>query len=158
MTSWYHWVISCGNKDLFSGIKVLMIPKFTLRSAWFWCICGRYPLGLQLRGNQRYCAEYSRGTGMCTNNEHVYYKKTTQDSVLWQPFWIFSGHVWFFVVCLFVCCCCCFCCCLFDVVVVAAAAAVVVSACFNICDTFIHLVEKQHLQTLRNIGNLQTQF
>ena len=40
----------------------------------------------------------------------------------------------------------------------AAAAAVVVSACFNTCDTFIHLVEKQYLQTLKNIGNLQTQF
>ena len=55
--------------------------------------------------------------------------------------------------------------CLFIVVVVvvvvaaAAAAAVVVSVCFNmICDTFIHLVENQYLQTLRNIGNLQTQF
>ena len=83
---------------------------------------------------------------MCTNNEHVYFKKTTQDRVLWQLFWIFNGHVWFFVVvCLFV--------------VVAAAAAVVVSACFNmICDTFIHLVENQYLQTLRNIGNLQIQF
>ena len=43
-------------------------------------------------------------------------------------------------VCLFVC--------LVVVVVVAAAAAaaVVVSACFNICDTFIHLVENQYLQ------------
>ena len=54
--------------------------------------------------------------------------------------------------------------CLFVVVVVAAAAAaaaaavVVVSACLNICGTFIHLVENQYLQTLRNIGNLQTQF
>ena len=60
---------------------------------------------------------------MCTNNEHEYYKMTTQDRDLWQPFWIFSGH--------------------FGIVVVA----VVVSACFSICDTFIHLVEKQHLQT-----------
>ena len=56
--------------------------------------------------------------------------------------------------------------CLFVVVVVVvvvvaaatAAAAAVVSACFKICDTFIHLVENQYLQTLRNIGNLQTQF
>ena len=52
--------------------------------------------------------------------------------------------------------------CLFVVVVataaVAAAAAVVVSSCFNISDTFIHLVENQSLQTLRNIKNLQTQF
>ena len=49
--------------------------------------------------------------------------------------------------------------CLFVVVVVvAAAAAAVVSACLNICGTFIHLVENQYLQTLRNIGNLQTQF
>ena len=81
---------------------------------------------------------------MCTNNEHVYYKKATQDRVLWQPFWIFNGHVCFVVVvCLFV---------------VVVAAAVVVSVCFNICDTFIHLVENQYLQTLRNIGNLQTQF
>ena len=49
--------------------------------------------------------------------------------------------------------------CLFVVVAAAAAAAAaVVSVCFNICDTFIHLVENQYLQTLRNIGNLQTQF
>ena len=55
--------------------------------------------------------------------------------------------------------------CLFVVVVVvvvavaaAAAAVVVVSACFKICDTFINLFENQCLQTLRNIGNLQTQF
>ena len=48
--------------------------------------------------------------------------------------------------------------CLFVVVVVAAAAAAVVSACLNICGTFIHLLENQYLQTLRNIGNLQTQF
>ena len=47
--------------------------------------------------------------------------------------------------------------CLFVVVVVVAAADVV-SACLNICGTFIHLVENQYLQTLRNIGNLQTQF
>ena len=52
--------------------------------------------------------------------------------------------------------------CLFVVVVVvvvvaAAAAVVVVSACLNICGTFKHLVENQYLQTLRNIGNLQTQ-
>ena len=66
------------------------------------------PSGYNLGEINRYCAEYSTGTGMCTNNEHVYYKKTTQDRVLWQPFWIFNGHVWFFVVvCLFVCCCCC---------------------------------------------------
>ena len=54
------------------------------------------------------------------------------------------------VVCLFVC--------LFVVVAAAASASVVVAACFNICDTFIHLVENQYLQKLRNIGNLQTQF
>ena len=59
-----------------------------------------------------------------------------------------------------ICCCCCLFVCLFVVVVVVvvAAAAAAVSACFSICDTFIHLVDNQYLQTLRNIGNLQTQF
>ena len=90
----------------------------------------------------------------CAQIMNMYYKKTTQDRVLWQPFWIFSGNVWF-------CCCCLFVVVVVVVVVVAVAAAaadVVVSSCLNICGTFIHLVENQYLQTLRNIGNLQTQF
>ena len=71
----------------------------------------------------------------------------------------FCGSYFGYSVVMFDFCCCLFVC-LFVVVVAAAAAsaAVVVSACFNICDTFIHLVENQYLQTLRNVGNLHTQF
>ena len=68
------------------------------------------------------------------------YMKTTQDRALRQPFWIFSDQFGFFFysICFLFCFCCFY---LFCFV------AVIVSACFNICDTFIHLVEMQYLQT-----------